>query len=189
FRRGQRQGFIQHSVEHVNKRNLSNHCTKSLWRHVCNRANQHASSRSTMRNNTIMCGEIFLNKMSCDRDEVLESVGFMFTLSIFVPGKSFVLTATNMGDHIDKTAVDQRQARCAEACRNGDSICTITIEQAWRRTIKLCILVIEQRCWNQLAIRARSKNAAGDVIADIMPGRNLLHLEQFALATTHIVIV
>jgi hypothetical protein len=90
-----------------------------------------------------MAGEAFGNEVPCGGDEIGEGVDLLVALAVFVPCKTLVLAAADMGDGIDEAAIHKRQPRGAEACRNCDAVGTIAIKQARRRAVEPGVLVIE----------------------------------------------
>ena len=94
-----------------------------------------------------------------------------------------------MGDGVDEAAIDQRERVGHEACRNGDAVGAVAVEQKRRAAVELRILAIEQSHRNGLAVLRRCKDAPRHVEARVVSARNLLRLPQGALLRLHIVVI
>src|SRR6185295_14101234 len=95
-----------------------------------------------------------------------------------VPAKAFVLAAAHMGDGIDETAVDERQAGDAEAGRDGDAISAVAVKQARRAAVERRPAAIEKRYRHRLAVRRGREDAPGDVVVRVVAGGDFLFLAE-----------
>ncbi|ENN86178.1 hypothetical protein RHSP_33602 [Rhizobium freirei PRF 81] len=188
FRRRQRQGVVEHGIEHVDEGDCGDDAGEFLRCHVGDSTHQHAACRTALGDDLRVRGELLLIQIVGGRDEVLERIGFLGHLAVFVPGKTLVLAAADMGYGVDEAAVRKRQAVGVEAGRNGDAVGAVAIEQAGSRAVERRVLAVKQRYRHLFAVPCGREDAPGDVVRGIVAGGHFLSLQKGAFARHHIVV-
>src|SRR6185503_12988011 len=90
-------------------------------------------------------GIAFLDQKLARGDEVGEGVELLLALAVGVPAITLVLAAADVGDGEDETAIDEAEPAGREACRHGDAVGAIAVEEERRGAVERRPLLVEQR--------------------------------------------
>ena len=116
-------------------------------------------------------------------------VRLLLALAVEIPAPALVVAASDMGDGIDKAAVDQRQPIGGKGRRHRHAVGAVAVEQQRRPAVAHQILAVQDRDRHLRAVMRRRHDARGDVVGRVVAGRDLLALAQDARARRHVVVV
>ena len=150
LRRRQRQALVQHGVEHVDERHVGDDAEEQVGRHVGDHAHQHAAGRAAVGDDAAAPGVAFPDQELARGDEVGEGVELLLALALRIPAIALVLAAADVGDGEDEAAVDEAEPAGREACRDGDAVGAVAVEEERRGAVERRALL------DRAAKRARS---------------------------------
>ena len=116
FGRGERQGVVEHGVEHVDERHLGDDAGPEVGPQVGDGAHQHAAGRAALGDDA--------GPWRCSRSAISVSAAAMKSVKVLAlcsrrpfryQAIALVHAAADMGDGVDEAAIDERQLRDREA--------------------------------------------------------------------------
>ncbi len=122
-------------------------------------------------------------------DEVGEGVGLLFQLAVEIPAVALGHRAADVGQRIDETAIDEREAGGAEIVRDGEAVSAVAVEQDRRRAVDRRGPVAQDGDGDEFAIGGFGVDALNDVVVRVVAGRDFLLFAQDAGVVGHVVII
>ena len=180
FRRGERQGVVEHGVQHVDERHLGHDAGEQLARAVGDGAHQHAAGAAAVADDAPGRRVVRGDQRAGRGGEVVEGVGLLLALAVEIPAPALVGAAADVGDGIDEAAIDQRQAVGRERRRHRRAIGAVAVEQQRRAAVEHQAAAVQQRHRHLGAVVRLRHDARGDVVRRIVPRGNHLALAQDA---------
>src|SRR5690606_21382734 len=117
---------------------------------VYHRTHQLAAGRAARDRDAPRLGKAALDQSLRHVDEVGEGVDPAFELAGLVPRTPEVVAAADMRDGIGEAAVDEAEAGCRKARRNGDAVGSVAVEM--QRTRASPVLAIHNRDRDRRAV-------------------------------------
>ena len=125
---GQRKGCIQHGVHDVHERNVREDDAEELRAHVDDCAHEQTAGASAFDRYPVRRAVPFLDKVLHHGDEVREGVLLHHHLARVVPGIAKLSAAADMRVGQHDAAVQQAEARGAEADRKGVAVGAVSVD-------------------------------------------------------------
>ena len=188
FKGRERDGIVEHGGHYVDEGDIGNESAKEVRSHVGHRSDQESPRATSPRKDSFGIGVSFFNEVFGAVDEVGEGVLFLHELAVFVPVTSMLLAATDVGDGVDESPVDQAQHRAAKASRHAGSVGAVTVEIERGRSVSLHTLVINKGDGDFRSVPCGGVKSLGAVVVPVKSTQDLLFLEESLSPRSHVVI-
>ena len=97
--------------------------------HVGDDAHEQPAGAAALRDQLVLAGELVVDQVLRDVDEVVEGVHLLHHLAVVVPRAAHLLAAADVGDGVGEAAVDQAQHAGVEARLRGRAVRAVGVEQ------------------------------------------------------------
>mmetsp|Transcript_29865 Transcript_29865/g.75142 ORF Transcript_29865/g.75142 Transcript_29865/m.75142 type:complete len:330 (-) Transcript_29865:272-1261(-) len=146
FHHGQRNGWIMHGVDHIDKGHISDHQLEEIGTHVQNRTHGQATSATTKHSQTRCTSVLLLDEVLGNVDAVGEGVLLVQVLAVLVPGATQRSAASHVSDGEAETTIQQRESLAVERGTDRDLVRTVGVQQERRGAVLLeVVFAVDQR--------------------------------------------
>src|SRR5262249_55428855 len=132
---------VEHSVEHVDKRDVADNDSEKIWAHVGDGAHQQAAGAAAFDNQAIRRSITLRDELFGGGDEIGEGVAFVMHSAGVVPGLAEFAATADVGDSEGHATIEKAEAIRVEANRDGDAVAAIAVQQKRSGIVTRCVAV------------------------------------------------
>ena len=189
FARRERQRFIQHGVEHIDKRHMGDDSAELFRCLVDDGAHQLAARRTATGRDHPRRRPAGRDQALGDINEIVERVGALGELAIKIPLIAQIIAAADLGDGKGHAAIQQAQPVGRKARHGRDAIGAIGIKMQLAGAIRLEALLVDNRDRHLHAVPRRHEEALAFILAGVITRWHFLHLSGDECAGLYVIII
>ena len=177
FGDGERQLGHEHGGERVDEGNVRFDGFEPVAAQVCDGTHEEAAGGATQGHEGVPGGEVVVEQVVGNSNEVGEGVAFVQHFAVVVPVAAELTATPDVGECEDHAPVHEREAGNRESRVEGDFVGTVAVENGGLGVGKVHVAAVHQGDGNVDPIACGDPHAAGHIVVRVIATQDFLFLK------------
>ena len=167
LKRRQRDAFVEHGVDHVDKRHAGDDAVEEAGFEVHDGTHQQSARAAAHGVQVVGAGESGFHHGFAAVNEVGEGVHFVEQLAVLVPVSAHLASATDVSDGVHEAAVEHAQARHREAGVHAVAVAAVGVKEEGVVAVALHAFAVDDAHGHLDAVARFHHHALADVVGGV----------------------